>query len=338
MLLLWLCLYTATSGGSDWFGAGVRAGDRQVLKAKSSWGQRAGLLALAGALAACGGATAAKTTTSSGAKSTTTASAPPSSSPGTSGGSTGAKVSSGSKPPAAIKVPHGVPMPNRALTPGWTQSDDDTSICTPGWAAAHRGVSVATDDAVAASYGLSSRQGYAIDHLIPVELGGANTKANLWPDPYNSPYGEIEKDGLGLWLHHRVCGGYLLLSTAQHEIAANWYTAWVMAGSPLPSLFGLSNSPPPGSHGAPPPTTIVTAGAWCQVSARPVFSHRPGDYDVSITSNRPDAKATAHDAGGTRSDVTDNTGSVLIRILHTHAGDEVSVVVGGAACTTTARG
>lgn len=198
-------------------------------------------------------------------------------------------------------------------------------------------MSAATGDAVAASYGLSSRQGYAIDHLIPVELGGANTPANLWPDPYGSPYGAIQKEGLGDWLHREVCGGYMLLGVAQHAIASNWYTAWVAAGRPLPSLFGQSDSPPAGSGGAPP-TTVALAGAFCRVSARPAFNHRSGDYAVSIDSNLPDAKATAHDEGNTRSSTTDSSGSVVIHLLHTHRGDEISVLVGGTACTTTASG
>jgi hypothetical protein len=226
-------------------------------------------------------------------------------------------------------------MPNRALTPGAAQSSDVTEVCTPGWAASHRGVSTATENAVAASYGLTSRKGYDIDHLIPVDLGGANTPANLWPDPYGSPYGAIQKEGLGDWLHRQVCGGYMLLSVAQHEIASNWYTAWVAAGRPLPSLFGQSDSPPGGS-GVAPPTTVAVADAFCRVSAHPAFNHRSGQYVVSIDSNLPDVKATVHDEGNTRSGVTDSHGSVVIRLLHTHAGEEISVVVGGSACTATA--
>ena len=91
-------------------------------------------------------------------------------------------------------VPADVPMPNRALTPGAIQSSNTTAICTPGWAAAHRDVPDATKDYVASEYGLSSRSGYEIDHLIPLELGGANSVSNLWPEPYGSPYGATQKE------------------------------------------------------------------------------------------------------------------------------------------------
>src|SRR6266568_858009 len=33
-----------------------------------------------------------------------------------------------------------------------------------------------------------------VDHLIPLELGGADTKANLWPQPYEPRPGAHEKD------------------------------------------------------------------------------------------------------------------------------------------------
>src|SRR5712691_11572615 len=92
-------------------------------------------------------------------------------------------ASSGPRQPAgraarAAGVPGDVPMPDRALTPGAIQSSDTAAICTPGWAEAHRDVSEATKDYIAREYGLSSRYGYEIDHLIPLELGGSNSVPN----------------------------------------------------------------------------------------------------------------------------------------------------------------
>ena len=144
-------------------------------------------------------------------------------------------------------------MPNRALTPGAIQSSDTAAICTPGWAEAHRDVSSATEDDVAREYGLSSHYGYEIDHLIPLELGGSNAVANLWPEPYRSPYGATKKDGLEDYLHDRVCHHGLPLATAQHEIAANWYAAWVSAGRPTPQDFGYSTGPDAGPAPSPAP-------------------------------------------------------------------------------------
>jgi hypothetical protein len=253
------------------------------------------------------------------------------------------------RPPAA---PADVPMPNPRLTPGAVQSSDTGAICTPGWAEAHRDVSWQTKDAVAAEYGLSSRYGYEIDHLIPLELGGANTVANLWPEPYGSPYGAIEKDGLEDWLHEQVCNGALALGTAQHEIATNWYAAWLAAGKPMPSWFGYSNSPPYGSGGSgsggsggsgsggPPPTTSPGGGggggAWCTASAAPSNDGYPGDYEVYVHSNQPDTSATASDSSDKWSDYTNSSGYAEIRLYHQSSGESITVTVGSARCTTSA--
>lgn len=240
-------------------------------------------------------------------------------------------------------VPADVPMPNPALTPGAIQSSDTTAICTPGWASAHREVSSATENAVAAEYGLSSHEGYEIDHLIPLELGGSNSRLNLWPEPYQSPYGAIQKDGLEDWLHEQVCDSGLPLATAQQEIARNWYATWVAAGRPLPSWFGYSNAPGGGSDGdsgpgasAPPTTEPPSSGAWCTASASPSSDGYAGDYDVFVHSNEPDAKATASDANDSWSHETDASGYADIYLWHTSPGETITVRVGNASCTTSA--
>lgn len=243
--------------------------------------------------------------------------------------------------PTAALVPADVPMPDPALTPGGTQSTDPAAVCTPGWASAHRDVSTATKDQVAAAYGLSSRYGYEIDHLIPLELGGANTTANLWPEPYNSPDGAIQKDGLEDWLHQQVCDHGLALVTAQRQIAHNWYLTWLGAGRPMPSWFGYSDSPPYDTSGSTTsastaPSTGRTTSAWCTASAAPANDGYPGDYDVTVRSNQPYTKATASDAGDSWSHETDGAGAADIRLWHQSPGETIRVAVGSAACTTTA--
>ena len=59
--------------------------------------------------------------------------------------------------------------------------------------------------------------------------------------PYNSAYGANQKDGLEDYLHDQVCHHGLPLTTAQQEIAVNWYTAWVAAGRPTPQDFGYGS-------------------------------------------------------------------------------------------------
>jgi hypothetical protein len=242
-------------------------------------------------------------------------------------------------------------MPDISLTPGAIQSSDRGAICTPGWASAHRDVSWETKNAVASEYGLSSRSGYEIDHLIPLELGGANTTANLWPEPYNSPYGATQKDGLEDWLHEQVCNGGLALAAAQQHIAENWYAAWVAAGRPLPSWFGYSDSPgggssgastgsagPTGTGGAPPPTGPTSGAPWCRATATPSPDGYSGDYEVAVESNQPDRTATASDAGDRWSDSTNASGYADIRLWHTSPGEAITVSVGAASCSTTAEG
>ena len=249
---------------------------------------------------------------------------------------------SASRPPAssasrAAGVPGNVPMPNRALTPGAIQSSDTAAICTPGWAQAHRDVSSATEDDVAREYGLSSHYGYEIDHLIPLELGGSNAVANLWPEPYNSAYGATQKDGLEDYLHDQVCHHGLPLATAQQEIAANWYAAWVAAGRPTPQDFGYSTGPDAGRAPSPAPAPAQpAAGAWCSVSA--AYSSSYGDYDVYVHSNQPSQAVTASGGGYSKSWHTNSSGNADVYLRGPSAGTQINVTVGAASCSTTASG
>jgi hypothetical protein len=61
-----------------------------------------------------------------------------------------------------------------------------------------------------------------IDHLVPLNLGGANTLINLWPQPAEPTPGYKEKNELEDLLHRMVCRGQMNLAYAQHEIARDW--------------------------------------------------------------------------------------------------------------------
>ena len=86
-----------------------------------------------------------------------------------------------------------------------------------------------------AAYGIhDALANYELDHLIPLELGGApRDVGNLWPEPWESrgahlaPAGQgaESKDRVENALHDDVCGGRMSLSDAQHRIATNWMTA-----------------------------------------------------------------------------------------------------------------
>ena len=78
------------------------------------------------------------------------------------------------------------------------------------------------------SYGFSdSLSNYELDHLIPLEIGGAPSDVkNLWPEARYGDPNSLEKDGIENYLHNQVCSGSMSLSEAQKEIATNWVDYW----------------------------------------------------------------------------------------------------------------
>jgi hypothetical protein len=80
---------------------------------------------------------------------------------------------------------------------------------------------VYTDYAVASH----PRGAYEIDHFIPLELGGSNDIANLWPQPARPAPGFHEKDKVETALHDEVCKTHTMtLDQAQRLIATDWLT------------------------------------------------------------------------------------------------------------------
>src|SRR5207244_2340227 len=87
-----------------------------------------------------------------------------------------------------------------------------------------RNVSSEEKRQVYAEYGIASHQPgeYEADHLIPLELGGSNDIANLWPEAAEPRPGFHEKDMVENYLHQQVCAGVMSLQDAQQKIATNW--------------------------------------------------------------------------------------------------------------------
>ena len=122
---------------------------------------------------------------------------------------------------------------------GSSVSDGDAitleMICTSGYTKCIRNVSTALKKQVYASYGLQgnhtgyceSQQGCEVDHLISLELGGANELGNLWPEPYQGEALNAHvKDQLENRLHAEVCAGRLALKDAQKAISTDWVAAY----------------------------------------------------------------------------------------------------------------
>jgi hypothetical protein len=117
----------------------------------------------------------------------------------------------------------GVLLPDPACTPGEANPALTRGVlCAPGFRTrAYRHVTEAQKRAAYARYGVVSHAAseYEVDHLIALEDGGANSDANLWPEP--AP-GYHEKDVVETWVHRQVCAGALDLAQAQRMIAADW--------------------------------------------------------------------------------------------------------------------
>ena len=112
-------------------------------------------------------------------------------------------------------------FPDAACTPGAVATASLAIVCHTS-TRGRRQVSRDLRRAVFAEYGLSPHQppgSYEVDHLIPLELGGSNELANLWPEI--AP-GFHDKDQIEDELHRRVCSGRMTLETAQKQIASNW--------------------------------------------------------------------------------------------------------------------
>lgn len=122
-----------------------------------------------------------------------------------------------------IRWQNGEPLPDPKCTPGAVQSTDTAAICTPGWATAHREYFTKEQRELAfAKYGIQTTNpaGYGeYDHLVPLELGGANTPDNLWPEPGKIPNA---KDTIENIVHEQVCSGKIPLRLAQQEFMDDW--------------------------------------------------------------------------------------------------------------------
>jgi hypothetical protein len=113
-----------------------------------------------------------------------------------------------------------------AVDPAVTQGNLRSTICHPGYTKVVRPSSSRTDkfkyEVAYPAYGERHSKKTELDHLVSLELGGANDAANLWPE---SPPTPNPKDKVENALHAAVCDGKVTLKAAQNAIAANWETA-----------------------------------------------------------------------------------------------------------------
>ena len=123
-------------------------------------------------------------------------------------------------------------VPDRTVTPGAITPTTTSVVCHRGFARTSR---LAYEDPRWQALRLEvfdryrippiQRRAWTLDHLVPLELSGANAVTNVWPEP---PSEAAQKDAVENALHAAVCyrrgyrGLHLSLGDAQRAIANNW--------------------------------------------------------------------------------------------------------------------
>lgn len=168
-------------------------------------------------------------------------------------------------------LPPGVPardVPRHSLTPGVVLTTNAARVCVSGYSARVRDVPSSESGAAYARYGVQHiPYQHEVDHLISLELGGANSIRNLWPEPYAGRWGARTKDVLENKLHELVCSGALRLVRAQHMEATNWiaaYKKYVDTTAPAPAP-----QPAPQPSPKPRPTRPAPVSGNCEPGYSP---------------------------------------------------------------------
>jgi len=111
-------------------------------------------------------------------------------------------------------------LPNPVLTPGRVARTPQD----------RRGVTEEMERHVFRLYHIPWRRRpeFKIDHLIPTELGGADSIDNLWPQSlFTRPYNPERKEFLTRYLMSLIASGQMTLGQAQKEIREDWISCFV---------------------------------------------------------------------------------------------------------------
>ena len=173
-------------------------------------------------------------------------------------------------------------LPNSTATPGASnpavsQANIGSTICVLGYTTKIRPSTSYTTSlkikqlasAPYSSYASKNTALFEEDHLIPLELGGNPTDPkNLWPEPWDGPYGARVKDTLENKLHALVCAHQLSLTEAQSAFTSNWYISY--QNYVLGTASKASPSPSPIVSQLPTPQKILACPAdfACTIGSR----------------------------------------------------------------------
>lgn len=116
-------------------------------------------------------------------------------------------------------------------TPGKVRTTDAKEVCSET-TKQFRNTTQAMKNQVYAAYGVQRNKGICaggceVDHLVSLELGGADDVDNLWPQPSQPKPGFHEKDWLENFAHKEVCAGRMKLEDAQTKIVQDWYAFYL---------------------------------------------------------------------------------------------------------------
>jgi hypothetical protein len=137
-----------------------------------------------------------------------------------------------------LKTSHGYPLPDAACTPGAINPTVDTAVLKGGKfkTACDRDVATSAEEKATTYAGYTinkptgntgKTQSCELDHLVSLELGGADTLDNIWPQC--GPPGVLLakryfkiKDAVENYLAASVKAGDISLKDAQQGIAVDW--------------------------------------------------------------------------------------------------------------------
>ncbi len=112
-------------------------------------------------------------------------------------------------------------LPDNSCTPGAIDPAATLAVVCGTSTETRRHVTSAVRRAVLASYGVAQADArlYEVDHLVPLELGGSNDIANLWPEELSMAHVKDKEENEA---HRLVCSGKASLEDEQRRFATDW--------------------------------------------------------------------------------------------------------------------
>jgi hypothetical protein len=119
--------------------------------------------------------------------------------------------------------------PDPVLTPGAVETGDLDILCHHK-TAERRHTTQSEKNASFIAYGLANHHagwcagphGCSVDHRVPLECGGADVPANLWPETGDGPYNQEDKNRLEGLCKRMICQGKITPAEGQAWFLGDW--------------------------------------------------------------------------------------------------------------------